>query len=212
MNLNVNKCVHLTIRWKTSPLTANYKIDNCVMHQNNCAKYFGVIITNKLNLWSENITNISNKAHSIIALLQKSLNQCQPSVKLTCYVTYIHPILEYASTVWSPHLACNINKLEITQWRSARFVFNDFRWTSSVTSMLNNLHWPILESTKQHAKLTMLYKILDNIISVPHDHLIRTVLPTCGHDCRFIQLASRTYSYLNSFFPSTVRLWNTQTS
>ena len=87
-------------------------------------------------------------------------------------------------------------------------VFNDFRRTSSVTSMLNNLHWLTLESRRQHAKLTMLYKIL-NIISVPHDHLIRTVLPTRDHDCRFIQLASRTNTYLNSFFPSTVRLWNT---
>ena len=96
--------------------------------------------------------------------------------------------------------------------KSARFVFNDFRWSSSVTSMLNNLHWPTLESRRQHAKLTMLYKILNNKIAVPHDYIIRTVLATHGHDFRFIQLASRTNTYLicmNSFFPSTVRLWNT---
>ena len=58
----------------------------------------------------------------------------------------------------------------------------------------------------------MLYKILNNIIAVPHDHLIRSVLPTQGHDSRFIQLTARSNTYLNSFFPLTVRLWNTQPS
>jgi len=46
----------------------------------------------------------------------------------------------------------------------------------------------------------MLYKILNNIIAVPHDHLIRSVLPTRGHDSRFIQLTATTNTYLSSFF------------
>jgi len=72
-----------------------------------------------------------------------------------------HIYMSYSSTVWSPHLACDINKLEMTKYCSARFVFKDFKWTPSVTSMLNNLHWPTLETRRQH----------DNIIAVPHDHL-----------------------------------------
>ena len=94
----------------------------------------------------------------------------------------------------------------MVQRRSARFVYNDFRRTSSVTTMLTHLHWPTLETRRHYAKLLMFYKILNNFIAVPHDYLIRTALPTRGHDSRFIQLASRTNCYLNSFFPSTVRL------
>ena len=43
--------------------------------------------------------------------------------------------LEYASTVWDPHLVKDIMKLEAVQRRAARFVVGDFcRW-SSVTEM-----------------------------------------------------------------------------
>jgi len=99
----------------------------------------------------------------------------------------------------------------MAQRQSARFVHNDFRRTSSVTRMLNNLQWPTLETRRHHAKVLMLYKILNNIITVPHDHLTTSALATRGHDYRFIQL-TRTNTYLNSFFPSTIRLWKTLSS
>jgi len=161
------------------------------MQQNKSAKYLGITITDKLS-WSEHITNIANKANSIRALLQRNLSQCQPSVKAACYTIYVRQILEYASTVRSPHLACYINRIEMAQRQSARFVHNDFRRTSSVTRMLNNLQWTTLETRRHHAKVLMLYKILNNIITVPHDHLTRSALPTRGHDYRFIQLTART--------------------
>ena len=194
MNFNANKCVHLTITRKMSPLITTYVIDNSTIQQNKSAKYLGVTITDKLS-WSEHITNITNKVYSIRAFLQRNLHQCEPSVKASCYTTYIRPILEYASTVWSPHLACDINRIEMAQRRSARFVHNDFRRTSSVTMMLNNLHWPTLETRRHHAKLLMLCKILNNTIAVPHDHLTRSILPTRGQDLRFIQLTARTNTY-----------------
>ena len=54
--------------------------------------------------------------------------------------------------------------------------------------MLNNLQWPTLETRRHHAKLLMLYKILNNILAAPYndDHLTRLILPTQGHDFRFI--------------------------
>jgi len=99
---------------------------------------------------------------SVIEDFSLHLNQCQLLFKSTCYTTYVCSILEYASTVWSPHLACNINKLKMVQCRSTRFVYNDFRRTSSVTTVLNDFHWPTLETRRHQAKLLMLYKILNN--------------------------------------------------
>ena len=68
-------------------------------------------------------------------------------------IQHIHPILGYALTILSPHHAC---KFKMTPQRLARFVFNDFRRTSNVTAMLGNLHWPTLETQRQHAKLLSL--------------------------------------------------------
>ena len=86
--------------------------------------YLGITITNNL-YWYEhiNITNIANKANStsLRAFLQRNLSQCQQSVKSTCYNTYVRPIVEYASFIWSPHLLSDINRIEMVQHRSARF-------------------------------------------------------------------------------------------
>ena len=43
----------------------------------------------------------------------------------------------------------------MVQRRSARFVYNDFTRTSSVTSMMNNLGWPLLRQRRDVAKVTL---------------------------------------------------------
>jgi len=91
MNFNPNKCVHLTITRKASPLLTTYVIDNSAIQQSKSAKYLGITITDKLS-WSEHITNITNKVNSIRALLQRNLSQYHPSVKAACNTTYIGPM------------------------------------------------------------------------------------------------------------------------
>ena len=160
MSFNPSKCVHLTITHKTNPLKSSYSICGSVIQQSNSAKYLGVTITSNLS-WSEHINNITNKANSIRAFLQRNLNQCHQSVKSTFYITYVHPILEYASTVWSPHQVGDINRLEMAQRHAVRFVCNNFNRTASVTAMLNHLNWPTLERRRNQAKpklLTILFQ------------------------------------------------------
>ena len=205
MIFNASKCAHLTITHKLSSFPSKYYICNCAIQQVNSTKYLGVTITNNLS-WSEHITKIINKANSIRTFLQRNLSQCQRSVKSACYNTYVRPTLEYASTVWSPHLLCDINRIEMVQRRSARFVYNDFTRTSSVTSMINNLGWPLLRQRRDVAKLTMFFKIIHNLISIPHSHVSLSSAPTRGHNQKFIQLAAKTNVYLFSFFPSAIKL------
>jgi len=65
-------------------------------------------------------------------------------------MTDVHAMLcilstTYTSTVWSPHLLYQIQKLEKVQHSAACFITNDFSCYSSVTSMLDQLQWPLLE-------------------------------------------------------------------
>ena len=60
--------------------------------------------------------------------------------------------MEYAATVWDPHTDINKAKLEGTQRRAARFVTNDYNYTSSVTAMMRALEWECLPQRRQEAK------------------------------------------------------------
>ena len=113
---------------------------------------------------------------------------------------------EYASIVWSPYLVTLIDKIEAVQRRSVRFILNDYSRTSSVTSMMESLNLPLLESRKTCNRAIMMFKILNNIVDISIDLaidptvLVPNTLSTHGHNQRFHQLPVRTNSFGKSFF------------
>ena len=74
------------------------------------------------------------------------------------YTALVRPTVEYANSVWDPHLQKDINKLEMIQRRSARYVTNRYHYTSSVETKLQKLQWPTLEERRMKARFTLLYK------------------------------------------------------
>ena len=144
--------------------------------------------------------------------MQRNLISCPMQVKINCYNTFVRPILDYCSTIWSPYTMSNINKIEAIQRRAARFVFKDFACFSSVTSMLCSLSWPTLRERRCSLKLLMLYKIVNQLVNIsPASYLKRTTRLSRRQNCCYQQLPTRTEAYANSFFPSTIKLWNNLT-
>ena len=70
--------------------------------------------------------------------------------------------LEYASTIWDPHHLTDIKKLENIQRRAARFVKGNYKQTSSVSAMLEQLQWPSLEQRRKELRIRFFVKILQN--------------------------------------------------
>ena len=135
---------------------------------------------------------------------------CPPSVKERCYTALVRPLVEYASTVWSPHTAANINKIEQVQRCAARFVNNDFRRQSSVTEILQQLKWDFLQERRARSQLVMLYKIQHQLVAIPAaTYLVPSTRSTRGHDIRYLQPHTRILVYKYSYFPTVIRLWNT---
>ena len=121
MTFNLDKCEHLVVTNIRSPLCSEYKINNHYIHKVSHAKYLGVTIDHNLS-WSNHIGIISRKANSVYAFLKRNLRQCSPSIKSLAYLTYVRPILEYASIIWAPYTKSHIATLEKIQRRAARFV------------------------------------------------------------------------------------------
>jgi hypothetical protein len=67
----------------------------------------------------------------------------------------------------------NIRELEMVQRRAACFVTGNYRTTSSVTQMLEALQWTELQQRRKRAKVIMLYRILNHLVTIsPQLYLI----------------------------------------
>ena len=172
-------------------------------------KYFGCNISSYLS-WNTHINLITKKANNTLGFIRRNTFSCPSSVKEKCYKSLVRPQVEYSSTVWDPFTQANENKIEQIQRRAARYVTGDYRRTSSVTSMLQQLSWDSSKQRRQYAKVTMMYRIVHQLIAIPVvPHLvIPAVTYTRGHSWRYMVPPSRLQLHKGSFFPSTIRLWN----
>ena len=89
-------------------------------------------------------------------------------------------------------------KSESVQRSAARYVCNNYNYTSSVTFILKSLNWHTLEYRRNNSSLMYFYKIQNALVHVDHHHLnLNHLIPP-----------SNTQYHSNSYFPRTIRLWN----
>ena len=89
----------------------------------------------------------------------------------------------------------------------ACITLNDYSQYSSVTNMMNHLSWPTLESRRTFIKLLLFYKIEKKLVETTIN-LIPLTSTTRGHRHRYSIPSANIDTYLNSFVPSTIKLWN----
>ena len=92
------------------------------------------------DLWPDHVTRVVAKANSAPGFLQHNLKYCPPEIKASCFKSLVIPILECGCTSWFPHFQKDTYAIEMVQWRAARFIFNDYSYNTSVTSLLNTLN------------------------------------------------------------------------
>ena len=210
MEFHPDKCQVLSITRKRRPIKSSYILHGKSLAHVDSVKYLGVTISSSLN-WNEHISNITSKANRSLEFVRRNLRVSSKKVKETAYTTLVRPIVEYAAPVWDPHQAYLINKVEMVQRRAARYVCNRWHNTSSVSEMLTSLEWRSLRSRRMDAKLAMVYRIRNNMIAMP----ARTSLTPAtrsfryGNSASYIVPSARCDYYHHSFFPSSIRYWNT---
>ncbi|KAI8520243.1 DTW domain-containing protein 2 [Branchiostoma belcheri] len=101
--------------------------------------------------------------------------------------------------------------MEAVQRRAARYVYNNYKRTASVTEMLGNLGWKSLQHRRKVTRLTTMFKVLHNTISVPHTSCL-VPAARCSrrtnHTLKLQTIASKNNYYRLSFFPRTIKEWN----
>ena len=100
--------------------------------------------------------------------------------------------------------------IERTLRQAARFVTSNYSRYVSVTQMLTDLNWPTLARYRDELKAITMFKIINHLVDIPANPFltsISTVHSTRGH-MRFMQPMTRIDSYMYSFFPSAIKIWN----
>ena len=209
MEFNPSKCqvIHITRSKNTIP--TRYYLHNIELEATSSAKYLGVTISNDLT-WNTHINNITKSANQTLGFLRRNIKVHSEQLKSTAYKTLIRPQLEYCSTVWSPYTEQGINQIEAVQRRAARWTKHDYGRTSSVTEMLQSLQWRRLDLRRIDSRLSLLYKITNDLVAIPADRYLTLAHRRSRHShsltYRLFDTSSDLYKY--SFFPRTVFHWN----
>ena len=208
MEFHPGKCQLLRVTNKRKPIVAAYSIHSQNISKTDSVKYLGVTIDSKLQ-WTNHYNQISSKANSTLAFLRRNTYACPRPVKETCYNAFVRPSLEYGSCVWDPHQKNHIEQLEKTQKRAARFVTNNHILIGGNTKKnMESLKWVPLEERRARSKLVCLFKARTGVIDIPLDDLIPTSRGNRNSVHNFHIPSSSINCHLHSFYPSTIRLWN----
>ena len=119
----------------------------------------------------------------------KLCRHCDHALKICMWLGY----------PWQEKLTYKVDRV---QRAAARYCLNNYNFTSSVTEMLKILNWQTLENGRIQNSLILLYKIKHNLVAIDHHHLTET------KNLNFFVPYSRTLYHMNSFFPRTIRHWN----
>ena len=165
-------------------------------------RYLGVQITLDLS-WSTHITNLCNKIRKLIGLLyQRFYRNADTNTLLQLYKTFIRPHLEYCSIVWDPYLARKVQRFDL------RVCLKNWDLDQEQLLQASNM---VSLSDRSHAKLSHLYKTINDLTDYQdaplcckvHHYNARQANPW-----QLIVLRTRTLQFQRSFFPDTIRSWN----
>ena len=130
---------------------------------------------------------------------------------MTAFISLVRSVLEYAATIWDPHLSKDINALQGVQRKAARFVKNDYGLLSSVTSMLQYIGWKDLKDRRRDLRLALLYKIIHGHVAVPAETL-KLCKPTrqlrANHKHTYQTLPVETTELKSFIVHRTIPEWN----
>jgi len=113
VKISITKCNYMIIG-KQSPFNIDVKIgDLCLPHVTSC-RDLGIQVCSSLSN-SSHIANVVNVASQRCNLIMRSFITRDTNILERAFITYVKPLLEYNSVIWSPQTITDIRSLEKVQ-------------------------------------------------------------------------------------------------
>ena len=205
MQISHSKCNILQIG--QSQTSQSIHINNIPIQKVNSVMDLGITIDTDLR-FKLHINNIISKANQRSALIRRCFLSHNAQNLIRAFQTYVRPILEYASTTWSPSYITLINQIESVQRHFTKLIpqcrhlpYPDRLATLGIQS---------LEHRRLISDLTMCYNIIHHNNSL-NQQTFFTINPntyTRGHSLRIKIPLAKSNVRLHFFTHRIAPVWN----
>ncbi|XP_053380289.1 uncharacterized protein LOC128548821 [Mercenaria mercenaria] len=206
-NPNKTEVVFFTLGSEVKP---SLYFDNVHLDYVDSHKHLGVTFRSD-GKWHDHINNILSSASKILGSMRALKFKLKRNTLNQIYISYMRPVLEYASIVWDGCADYEKHSLEKLQYEAARIVTGLTR-SVSIDRLLNEIGWVSLSDRRNIQKLVTMYKAKHRTLP---DYLLNLIPDTVANDVPYllrnrndyITVARRTQIF-KSFIPSASSLWN----
>ena len=210
LEMSLSKCASMCIghNVKNSEMY-QYHIDNHELPMKNTIVDLGVTTDSELK-YSEHINLITSKAKRRTGLLFRCFATRDINVLRKAFVTYIRPLVEYGSSVWSPVQIGLIDKVESVQRQFTKRI--PALHGLSYQERLTVLNLDSLEVRRLRADLCLLYRNIFGLCAINVENLFTlrddVARPTRGHPYKIIQEHCVSKYRKNFFIQRVASTWN----
>ena len=205
LQISHSKCNIMKIG-RNSP-QSTFFFDHKPIANSNLVKDLGVFINSDLN-FSHHIHDFVTRAKQRSSLIYRSFRSLNVVNLKRAFITYVRPLLEYASPVWSPSHIYLINEIESVQ-RSFTKRLPGMR-TLSYSDRLDRLELQTLEYRRLIADLVLYHNIVHGLscINVTSFFTPSNNSSLRGHDFRFLIPISKLDIRRHFFAHRSINAWN----
>ena len=215
LKFHPQKCVSMTICNKSEPgLTEKtkreYHMGNYKLKSSDCEKDIGIHVDEHLS-FDTHINYIANKANRVLAITRKSFEFMDIQTFKYLYKGLVRPQLEYATSVWHPHLIRQMETIEDVQIRATKMVPG----LSNLTypERLKKLDIPTLRYRRIRGDMIQMYKLICKPKVGAYDCSLPSLFEKFprdlrGHDKKLVYDPHRLDIRKYSFKIRNIELWN----
>ena len=186
-------------------------MNNTMLTETDTHRHLGLTLSNTCT-WSEHIQTITTKAWARLNLLRTLKFRVSRKSLEKMYISFVRPLLEYCDSVWDNATTESKKQLDAIHIEAARIITGATK-LCSISLLLSDIGWESLQDRRNKHKLIIFYKIIHGLTpTYLTDILPQLIQETTNYNLRnandFRTLHAHTNLYFNSFFPSTIRAWN----
>ena len=162
--------------------------------------------------WNDHVNKICEKAGQRLSAMTRIANKIDNQTKLSIYLSFIRPTLEYGCAIFDNLSQEMAHTLESTQRRAALMITSAYKCTKN-DNLLNELGLSPLSERRKYFKLVLFFKMKtqrtpEYLSNLCPPEVADKMTYDLRNAAKIDEIKSTKNYFLKSFLPSTIKLWN----